>query len=820
MEKQKWLLIFIATLIIIVIIVGVILIVFKDRIFTGGKYLGDKSQEELSNKGYGTFSETYRSPCITSNGKCNTAGVKYITQYCQPHPITGKGCINDKGEQTFNSQSTQEVCQPNCRAFILNEITLPTNTCQYDTPYNEPAYTCVPSNAQMYEYRTYSCIKNDSIGDNTCTYQCGNAGITSAGIPGDQDPSKLSYIPKCASNPNATITLNSFNWGSINNIASDVNKGVLSKGYKITNITTEIGEVNPNLFRISPPYPPWSDNPSSYITYEQLRELDSQFITYQNCTTAVQKPSCDNWDYIRPTSIGSDTTLQSNSVLCGLDSNFVPMNQCYYHPWYNISGEVPGSSGLNFINPYTGGASGPDTIGATGAVYSWMGIGNYGYFYTPLTCNAPQNLTPSGQTGQYLIPPGASGSVCINLNAPPKQCSNNLTNMFSTTPSQNLQTLIKDFDNGDYNPQIATSYPQPVGSTNYICSTTYTNGVVVPTPGCVQTCQYRPEYNNIDFNQADMNGNYIDINIQKIIGKYVNLNIELSGDKYFLGTQNVPCKNNSNLNVPLGNCLGGTGTSYLPSPCSFIYNGGTGINAGNFWSKNGCDSESIEMASRMLIMVSANSVSGVIGSGSTGTQILCDLYANINGKFGYLSTTNISTSLTVPDLNINPYLYNYGDVGNIVANNQLSSSTSSLYFNALDLGQEIPSNVNNGVPQFIISYNDSTKIYSVSSSSGLISSIDIDTYNGSVYTPNVIQFQFTDELNKIANVPYFITQGFSEPYIKTEGIYTGDDVTRTITLQRNTQCYSKNLCQNGFPSDVCYNTTCNLYYKYNTEICG
>jgi len=280
--EDKWNFIILGIILLFVIGIVICLIVFKDRIFNAGKHLGDKSKsspEELKAKGYGTYYKAYESPCITTDGKCITAGIKYITEYCAPHPETQNGCINELGELSFASQTRNELCQSNCRSYVLREITTDTNICQYDPPYNTPAYTCVPANAQMYEYRNYECIKNDSIGDNTCTYQCSQSGIDSAGLAGDADPTKPSYIPACdPTRPNytanATITLNSLNYKDILKIGNDPTKGNLSKGYQVSNTYFSDGTVNPLVFNISHPYPRRSSNPSNFISYEDLVLLE------------------------------------------------------------------------------------------------------------------------------------------------------------------------------------------------------------------------------------------------------------------------------------------------------------------------------------------------------------------------------------------------------------------------------------------------------------------------------------------------------------------------------------------------------------------
>jgi hypothetical protein len=61
-----------------------------------------------------------------------------------------------------------------------------------------------------------------------------------------------------------------------------------------------------------------------------------------------------------------------------------------------------------------------------------------------------------------------------------------------------------------------------------MCSTRYTNNITETSPACVQTCQYKPVYENIDFNHKDINGVYINDVFKDIIGKYVHLSVDLT----------------------------------------------------------------------------------------------------------------------------------------------------------------------------------------------------------------------------------------------------------------------------------------------------
>jgi hypothetical protein len=223
----------------------------------------------------------------------------------------------------------------------------------------------------------------------------------------------------------------------------------------------------------------------------------------------------------------------------------------------------------------------------------------------------------------------------------------------------------------------------------------------------------------------------------------------------------------------------------------------------------------------MKVIVSPAMIYDAYESGSTGSAILCDLYATVNGIFGYLSVGSGDSYYNIDDSfnNINNYLGSTGDYANVIASLYFSNPSATLYFNPLSKGQSIP-RVAGGpnTPYFILTYNGGS--YSIKSSS-FVDPV-IATYDGVNYTPTAFSsFNFTTSTSIIPGTPYFTTQGFFSPIIKQEGIYAGDDVTRTITLQRNNICYTYNMCKNNqTPGVICYPETCNLFNIYNPDYCN
>lgn len=819
MYTQSILPIFIVIL--IVGLIGVVIYVFvdKDNVINTGKGLVDKDKGTQKANGYGTYKKLYESPCNTSDGKCSSSGLKWVTEYCEAHPVTGRGCIDDNGQQTFAPRSSSVLCHPNCRSFILKETTsLSNSSCNYDYPYSLSAYNCITPNATTAQYRTFNCVKNDTIGDNTCTYQCSSSGIDSNGMFGDADPTKISFIPQCQSNPGSTVTLRQIPWNSIKNLGSS---GVKIKGYTVKNKLLADGSIDPVNFSISPAYNQWTSSPVNTITYDELLLLDSTLTIYENCPIDPQyvKPECSDYYVYRPTEPESDLTPSQLPSLCTLNKSFYPIKECFYNPWYLLPGSinplgVTGGTGLYYVNPYVG-----FTGGNTGASYSWLNIGNYGYISVPTTCSKGPTpaLGPTGPNNQYIIPETPiNNATCLNLRAIPPQCSNTYTNIFSVPASVSLSKQIEqeifDFEGntGIFPRQVTSVYPVQGGTTNFTCQTQYPDGTI-PTdlngntiPGCIQTCQYKPSNDVLNFYSPDFNNNYLgDSNLYDLLGNYIEMYyLDSSNNEYFLGVDNILCGNTGGY-LPLQNCLANPSAS-TQMPLTYIYSGGTGINAGNFWSKNNCDQESIELASNLRLLFSPHFAMNYPVTNDYG--FACDIYAYIGGLYGYLSPTisgNINSSINITSLFTG---------SNIVAN---QTSSSNIYFNLLSPGQQIPRSDPNNTndPFFYLLYNSVTEVYTINGYNPY-KSIEIDKYNGNVYSPSNIAFTFTNKLNKVPNQGYYKTMVYSDPIIKSAGtLYAGKDVTRTISLQRQQSKYSYSNCISTSATDVlCYPETCNIYY--------
>jgi hypothetical protein len=791
--------IFVFVFIGILILALIIVFILRFTVFKTGKYLVTAPQSELDSKGYGTYSTVFETGCLTASGKCSTSGVKYSTQYCNAHPTTGYGCLDQNGEMTFASQTITSNCLPNCRKYVLNDVSGntgfgPSNTCQYSSAYSSPDITCVPVNAKTFNYSIYTCGVNDAVGENACNYTCGSGGVTDSGTPGDSDNTLPSYIPNCVNRKGTIISLNSFPWQLRGNLPS---KGVkISKGYTIFNHKTSggTGSISQNLFNIVPLYipPPTSDNPSptgtSVISTEMLTDLDNKLVVYENCQIQNPKPYCGRRVLYKPITVESNLTNYSQSFPTTTPPNIQPTAACYVDPYWNSSPVAPYNS--NSLNPYTG------TVGATGisapGYTIFSGIGQYGYTYEVQSCidsaTVPELQGSTGGVNTYTIPPpyqsniscvaltvatGATGSATTCLNDP---------NYIPTNIAYNTNLNICNVVFPDGVPIIGTI-----------------PGSSIQVPGTVVSCQYMP--NNNQLNYYINSTTQLDPVLQNLLGNYIQIYTNSGSDKYVLSLITSPCGTGTSptQQIPLANCslispIGPLGYEDA-QPCCFVYNGGTGatgayLNPGAYWGKSNCDSEMIELTNALNIIVSPRTA-------VSSTEITCDLYAYFGKVYGQL--------YAVP---IDPFNPTTG-YANLVFRPLLASQykDKSKYIN----------------DPITIKYTGGQVIFQTSGG------LDIFTYdyNGNILNPNP-NSPFTPP-----NIPTFNISGFNTfvnefrtlpfngPITKTNGIYVGDNVSATLNLQRGNPCYY-NKCDPSAPDEnnnPCFPTTCNLYYEYNAEIC-
>jgi hypothetical protein len=794
--------IFVFVFIGILILALIIVFILRFTVFKTGKYLVTAPQSELDSKGYGTYSTVFETGCLTASGKCSTSGVKYSTQYCNAHPTTGYGCLDQNGEMTFASQTITSNCLPNCRKYTLNNISGntgfgPSITCQYSSTYASSDVTCVPINAKTFNYSIYSCNVNDAVGENACNYTCGSGGVTDAGIPGDSDPTLPSYIPSCVNKKGTIISLNSFPWQLRGNLPS---KGVkISKGYTIFNYNTNggTGPVSQNLFNIVPQYIPisTSDNPSptgtGTISTEMLTDLDNKLVVYENCQIPNPKPYCGRRALYKPVQVESNLTNYSQSFPTTTPPNIQQTAACYVDPYWNSSPVAPYNS--NSLNPYTG------TVGATGisapGYTIFSGIGQYGYTYEVQSC-IDSATVPTLQ--------GSTGGVNIYTIPPPYQSSISCTALTVSTGATGSATTCLNDPN-----YIPTNIPY---NTNLnICNTVFPDGAPIPgtvqgssiqVPGTVVNCQYMP--NNDQLNYYINSTTQLDPALQNLLGNYIQIYTNSGSDKYVLSLLTSPCGTGTfpTQQIPLANCSLISPITSLgyeaEQPCCFVYNGGTGatgayLNPGAYWGKSNCDSEMIELTNALNIIVSPRTY-------VSSTELTCDLYAYFGKVFGQLTTRAINT--VASGLLFTPLLPS-----------QYKDKSKYLY------------------EPFTIKYTGGQVIFQTSR---LLNILDIFAYayDGNVLNPPpplpsapTYPYPSGGLSFNISGAPPFAneirTLPFNGPITKTNGIYVGDNVSTSLNLQRGNPCYY-NKCDPSAPDEnnnPCFPNTCNLYYEYNAEIC-
>ena len=204
-------------------------------------------------EGFGYYGEEVSLGCFSETGKCTDQGIETFVQDCKPHPETGRGCIDENGNHTYNTNVKTRPCNVQCVAskFASTEAVGLTDISQdslqrnvtrigcnniidkklgtdytgyffenFNTKTNKNSLkSCIPSGPdsqfQGYYQRTLTCSGHDDKGTNGCVVICGNdqnilnlTGLTSAKL----NRELLNYFPQ------------EFNEeGEIRNVCYDIN---------------------------------------------------------------------------------------------------------------------------------------------------------------------------------------------------------------------------------------------------------------------------------------------------------------------------------------------------------------------------------------------------------------------------------------------------------------------------------------------------------------------------------------------------------------------------------------------------------------------
>lgn len=834
-DSTQTILLIVIICVIVILIIGVVL--FREKVFTTGKQLGKKTNDELQSMGYGTYSTVYQTPCLTSTGKCSTSGQQYITQYCVPHSTTGKGCINSDGEQTFAPQTFSQNCLPNCRKYVFTDSTHNFNslqtTCAYPAPYNSASVNCIPSNIHPYFYDVLTCMNNDNVGDNACSYTCGQDGITSTHISGDSDPTLSSYIPACTSNKGKVITLNSMASSVVDLTNLPTNGFNLSKGFNVKNILYSgtgfsgmtgltgltgsavyyfgpTGSINPNYFTIVPAYNfPKTDTIEggirNIVNKEELAFIDQNLIVYSNnCTVTPSKPICGNRYLYPPTQIQGNLTSDTLPIPPVNRGNIFQTQSCFVSPfWEGVTGPT-GATGSalyvsNFKNPYLPqtGTTGP--TGATGPIEGYnplSGIGLFGITFEPQTClkvgqfptlsivYPDASLTGiTGSTGltgelgfpQYVIP--ASQTFCSSLPESYTGPSNS-----TCYPNRNYIPINLD-SNQSYN-ICNTEFPDGIPPQNQFLSGR--------TPGTTVNCQYMPPSELLNFTEIEKSiGFALPSYTKQLFGNYIQLQTDFgtTAPQFFLTGKTTPCQLGltGSVLLPLTNCTpysNNTNSEYASLEVILVQRSNQYGNYDNnydgsaFWSKPGCENQMITYASSISIIISPIKIE--FNFPSDPPTITCYLFGFIGNVFGM-------------------FWFDATDNG-------------KLYFQPFTQDNEFDSAYYNNLASkatFVIkSYSNKIGIKGLQLPSTLVP-LNTPRYDGQTYDTTLFTGfnPFTDDDMSFKAYP------FEGPII-----INGKDVSLTANLQRNNACYY-DTCNPGLTGTVCYPNTCNLFYDYNPEFC-
>lgn len=114
-------------------------------------------------EGYGTYVTESLGNCETASGFCSEIGYKLKVERCEPHPETGRGCLNAVGEQTFGLRVTKTKCVPTCRRSLWD---------LGDPGPCLPAASgvCLEAGSVGYTTTLATCVAHDPSGLNACLW--------------------------------------------------------------------------------------------------------------------------------------------------------------------------------------------------------------------------------------------------------------------------------------------------------------------------------------------------------------------------------------------------------------------------------------------------------------------------------------------------------------------------------------------------------------------------------------------------------------------------------------------------------------------------
>jgi hypothetical protein len=185
-------------------------------------------------RGYGFYSDSKSSGCVAPGNDCTVSGTETIVQKCIPNPNTGRGCLDEDGNETFQTVYKVKPCSNQC---VSSSFTKRDDGVTVPDPSNperrlqpllgsgcnkiiDPAYgieytsfflgdydqekrdyhlkVCIPDSMTGYYQKKLTCVSKDGVGTNNCNYECGSDSGTLKlqGLLNSRDTSELiQYYP-------------------------------------------------------------------------------------------------------------------------------------------------------------------------------------------------------------------------------------------------------------------------------------------------------------------------------------------------------------------------------------------------------------------------------------------------------------------------------------------------------------------------------------------------------------------------------------------------------------------------------------------------
>lgn len=167
------------------------------------------TKQNALKSGYGFYSDSKSAGCIAPSNDCTVPGTETIIQKCIPNPNTGRGCLDENGNETYQTKYKIRSCNNQCisNSFsksdgvtvgdpkdttrrlqpILgsgcNRVVDPNFGVDYTGLYigdyntdtrNYHLKMCIPDYFTGYYQKKLTCISKDGVGMNNCNYECGS----------------------------------------------------------------------------------------------------------------------------------------------------------------------------------------------------------------------------------------------------------------------------------------------------------------------------------------------------------------------------------------------------------------------------------------------------------------------------------------------------------------------------------------------------------------------------------------------------------------------------------------------------------------------